>query len=205
MIRFCEPPKMRPIGRLSAEEFCNLVQSEASSAYRPRSEVLRMLTVGEIWGNAGAALMIQPMCADTAQAAALREYIGRRTQAGGCFMTPPVVHQPEQLAVLLTAAKTRAEHLAGRETVWAILECTTQAERWLPVYLQQGFVLCALRPLESLAPCFLLCKRSVPADRELLWVPLEDRAQLVSWLARGYRAVDSRPGPQGLVLAMLLQ
>ena len=43
MIQVCEPPRTRQVRRLSAEEFCQLAQSEVSSVYRPRSEVLRML------------------------------------------------------------------------------------------------------------------------------------------------------------------
>ena len=49
MIQVCDPPRTRQVRRLSAEEFCQLAQSEVSSVYRPRSEVLRMLTVGEVW------------------------------------------------------------------------------------------------------------------------------------------------------------
>ena len=45
----CEP-MTRQARRLSAEEFCRLTQREASSLYRPRSEVLRMLALGEAWG-----------------------------------------------------------------------------------------------------------------------------------------------------------
>ena len=48
MIQVCDPPRTRQVRRLSAEEFCRLAQSEVSSVYRPRSEVLRMLTVGEV-------------------------------------------------------------------------------------------------------------------------------------------------------------
>ena len=48
MIQVCEPPRTRQARRLSAEEFCQLIRSEVSCVYRPRSEVLRMLTVGEV-------------------------------------------------------------------------------------------------------------------------------------------------------------
>ena len=41
MIQVCDPPRTRQVRRLSAEEFCQLAQSEVSSVYRPRSEVLR--------------------------------------------------------------------------------------------------------------------------------------------------------------------
>lgn len=203
MIQVCEPPRQRQVRRLSAEEFCTLVQQEVCSAYRPRSEVLRMLAVGEVWGNDGAALMIQPLNADTAAAQALRECLGWRRVNGGYFLTTPVVQKPEKLAALLRAAAARAVHLARRNGVWAVLECTSQAERLLPLYLKQGFALRALRPLESLAPSFLLTQELTPAQAEPVWVPLEDRAHLALRLARGYAAVDCRTTPQGLVLAML--
>ena len=48
MIQVCDPPRVRPVRRFSAEEFCFLLRGEAGSLYRPRSEVLRMLTVGEV-------------------------------------------------------------------------------------------------------------------------------------------------------------
>ena len=54
MIQVCDPPRTRQARRLSAEEFCGLLRSEVSSIYRPRSEVLRMITVGEMWGICGA-------------------------------------------------------------------------------------------------------------------------------------------------------
>ena len=48
MIQVCDPPRVRPVRRFSAEEFCFLLRGEAGSLYRPRSEVLRMLTVGGV-------------------------------------------------------------------------------------------------------------------------------------------------------------
>ena len=51
MLQLCEPAVQRR--RLSAEEFCLLARREASSLYRPRSEVLRMLTVGQAVGVCG--------------------------------------------------------------------------------------------------------------------------------------------------------
>lgn len=203
MIQICEPPRQRQVRRLSAEEFCALAQGEVCSAYRPRSEVLRMLAVGEVWGTAGAALMIQPLNADTAAAQALRECLGWHRVNGGYFLTPPVVQQPERLGALLSAAAVRAAHLARKNSIWAVLECTSQAQQLLPLYLKQGFALRALRPLESLAPCFLLTPDFTPVQAEPVWIPLEDRAHLALYLARGYAAVDCRPTPQGLVLAML--
>ena len=82
MIQVCEPPRVRPVRRFSAEEFCFLLRGEAGSLYRPRSEVLRMLTVGEACGVCDAvgapagAVLLQPLNADTALAAALRAWAG---------------------------------------------------------------------------------------------------------------------------------
>ena len=60
----------------------------------------------------------------------------------------------------------------------------------------------ALRPLESLAPCFLLRTGCVPARTAPVWVPLEDRVQLALLLAKGYAALDSRPYGGSLALAL---
>ena len=95
MIQVCDPPRTRQVRRLSAEEFCQLAQSEVSSVYRPRSEVLRMLTAGEAWGTAGAALLVLPLTADTAAAAALRNWLGRRQLEGGCLLTLSLIHISE--------------------------------------------------------------------------------------------------------------
>ena len=54
MIQVCDPPRQRQVRRLSAEEFFTLVRCGGAGFYRPRSEVLRMLTAGEAWGTAGA-------------------------------------------------------------------------------------------------------------------------------------------------------
>ncbi len=43
----------------------------------------------------------------------------------------------------------------------------------------------ALRPLESLAPCFLLCTGCAPVRTAPVWVPLEDRAQLALSAGKG--------------------
>ena len=90
MIQVCDPPRQRQIRRLSAEEFFTLVRCGGAGFYRPRSEVLRMLTAGEAWGTAGAALLVLPLTADTAAAAALRSWLGRRQLEGGCLLTPLV-------------------------------------------------------------------------------------------------------------------
>lgn len=204
MTQVCEPAR-RQIRRLSAEEFCVLAQKEACSLYRPRSEVLRMLAVGEVWGVPDAALIVLPLCADTAAAAALRSYVGRRKEIEtGCFLTPPVLRQPERLDELLPVVSVRTERLARGGTLWAVLECGPEAEELLPFYLKQGFVLRALRPLQSLAPCFLLCNKFVAVQQELIQVRLEDKAHLARLLAQGYGAVDCRPTRYGMVLMMAL-
>ena len=68
MIQVCDPPRQRQVRRLSAEEFFTLVRCGGAGFYRPCSEVLRMLTAGEAWGTAGAALLVLPLTADTAAA-----------------------------------------------------------------------------------------------------------------------------------------
>ena len=90
MIQVCDPPRQRQVRRLSAEEFFTLVRCGGAGFYRPRSEVLRMLTAGEAWGTAGAALLVLPLTADTAAAAALRSWLGRRQLEGGCLLTPHI-------------------------------------------------------------------------------------------------------------------
>ena len=163
MIQVCDPPRTRQVRRLSAEEFCRLAQSEVSSVYRPRSEMLRMLTVGEVWGVystrgvPGAGCILLPMDADVAAAAALRRFLGWNRTSGGYFLTPaagPDGHAAETLAPLLAAAAARQEFLARQRARWAVVECA--AEELIPLYLRQGFALRAIRPLDSLAPCFLL-------------------------------------------------
>ncbi len=202
MIQVCDPPRQRQVRRLSAEEFCTLVHRGGAGFYRPCAEVLRMLTAGEAWGTAGAALLVLPMTADTAAAAALRSWLGRRQLAGGCLLTPPVGAEPS--APLVETAAARAARLCRKGSVWAVVECTETAAALLPLYFRQGFGLRALRPLESLAPCFLLTTGCVPACTAPVWVPLEDRARLALLLAKGYAALDSRPygGTDSLALAL---
>lgn len=188
MIQVCEPPRVRPVRRFSAEEFCFLLRGEAGSLYRPRSEVLRMLTVGEVCGvcdAAGApagAVLLQPLNADTALAAALRAWAGWRGVEDGQFLTPPVLHQPDAAEPLLRAAFARAERLARGGRVLALR---------------------ALRPLNSLAPCFVLAAGCAARDPVPVWVPLQDRARLARLLASGYAALDSRQtAGQETLLAM---
>ena len=91
MIQVCDPPRQRQIRRLSAEEFFTLVRCGGVVFYRPCSEVLRMLTVGEVWGVystrgvPGAGCILLPMDADVAAAAALRRF----------FASPPAALPPK--------------------------------------------------------------------------------------------------------------
>ena len=196
MIQVCDPPRQRQVRRLSAEEFFTLVRCGGAGFYRPRSEVLRMLTAGEAWGTAGAALLVLPLTADTAAAAALRSWLGRRQLEGGCLLTPPVNTGEELPTRLVEIAAARADRLRRKGTAWAVVECTETAAALL------GFGLRALRPLESLAPCFLLCTGCAPVRTAPVWVPLEDRVQLALLLAKGYAALDSRPYGGSLALAL---
>ena len=203
MIQVCEPPRQRQVRRLSAEEFCAITRSGTAGFYRPKSEVLRMLTVGEAWGTAGAALLVLPLMADVAAAAVLRSWLGRRQVAGGCLLTPPVVQQPELLSALVETVTARAARRYHGGIAWAAAECTGEAAGLLPLYFRQGFGLRALRPLESLAPCFLLSTGCVPAHTKPVWVPLEDPMHLALLLARGYVALDCRQNTdKGLLLAL---
>ena len=180
-----------------------MVRCGGAGFYRPRSEVLRMLTAGEAWGTAGAALLVLPLTADTAAAAALRSWLGRRQLEGGCLLTPLVRTGEELPTRLVEIAAARADWLRRKEgTAWAVVECTETAAALLPLYFRQGFGLRALRPLESLAPCFLLRTGCVPARTAPVWVPLEDRVQLALLLAKGYAALDSRPYGGSLALAL---
>ena len=122
MIQVCDPPRQRQVRRLSAEEFFTLVRCGGAGFYRPCSEVLRMLTVGEAWGTAGAALLVLPLTADTAAAAALRSWLGRRQLEGGCLLTPPVSTGEELPARLVEIAAARADRLRRKGTAWAVVE-----------------------------------------------------------------------------------
>ena len=208
MIQVCDPPRARQARRLSAEEFCQLACNEVSCVYRPRSEVLRMLAVGEVWGmngvhrTPGAGCILLPMDADTAAAAALRRFLGWGCTAGGYFVTPPVgpeCRDPAMLAPLLAAVAARQEFLARGRVRWAVAECT--AEESIPLYLRQGFALRAIRPLDSLAPCFWLQAGCLPQNVPPVWVPLTDRLHMALLLAKGYAALESRETPQGTALA----
>lgn len=117
----------------------------------------------------------------------------------GQFLTPPVLHQPDVAEPLLRAAFARAERLARGGRVLAVLECTAQSDALLPLYIRQGLALRALRPLNSLAPCFVLAAGCAARDP----VPLQDRARLARLLASGYAALDSRQtAGQETLLAM---
>lgn len=202
MIQVCEPPRVPAVRRFSAEEFCFLLRGEAGSLYRPRSEVLRMLTVGEVCGvcdAAGApagAVLLQPLNADTALAAALRAWAGWRGVEGGQFLTPPVLHQPDAAEPLLRAAFARAERLARGGRVLAVLECTAQSDALLPLYIRAGAGAAGPAPAEQSGTLLCAGRRVRGPGPGAVWVPLQDRARLaVCWQA-GMRhwTADRPPG-----------
>ena len=161
-----------------------------------------MLTAGEAWGTAGAALLVLPLTADTAAAAALRSWLGRRQLEGGCLLTP-LVNTDEELPAPAGGncpqpGQTAAPQGHGMGGGRVHRNGGSTASAVFPA----GFGLRALRPLESLAPCFLLRTGCVPARTAPVWVPLEDRVQLALLLAKGYAALDSRPYSGSLALAL---
>ena len=94
-------------------------------------------------------------------------------------MTPaagPDGHAAETLAPLLAAAAARQEFLARQRARWAVVECA--AEELIPLYLRQGFALRAIRPLDSLAPCFLLQAGCLAQNVPPVWLPLADRVHI---------------------------
>lgn len=93
----------------------------------------------------------------------------------------------------------RQEFLAGSGH-GGVVECA--AEELIPLYLRQGFALRAIRPLDSLAPCFLLQAGCLAQNVPPVWLPLADRVHIAILLARGYAALESRESPQGTVLAL---
>ena len=60
----------------------------------------------------------------------------------------------------------------------------------------------AIRPLDSLAPCFLLQAGCLAQNVPPVWLPLADRVHIAILLARGYAALESRESPRGTVLAL---
>lgn len=205
MLQLCEPA-LRP-RRLSAEEFCLLARREASGFYRPRSEVLRMLAVGQAVGVCGpraeplAAVIELPLTANVEAAASLRRFLGRQGLGRGVLLGPPVGDRA-LLPELLDAALTPACRHAGAGPVWAALEATPEAEELLPLYLEAGLVLRAARPLSGLAPCWLFARAPGLHPAELVWVPLADRPKLAALLGRGWGAVSSETTAAGVALGL---
>ena len=193
--------------RLSAEEFCLLARREASSLYRPRSEVMRMLTVGQAFGICGpraeplAAMIELPLAADVEVAAALRQMLGRQGLGRGSVLGPPVGDRA-LLPELLQAALRAVGRHGGQ--VWAVLEADADAEELLPIYLEAGLALRAIRPLNGLAPCWLFVQVPRACRADPVWVPLSDRPRLAALLGRGWSAVDSETTAQGTALALSL-
>ena len=193
--------------RLSAEEFCLLARREASSLYRPRSEVLRMLAAGQAVGVCGpraeplAALIELPLAANVEAAAALRHFLGRQGLGRGVVLGPPVGDR-SCLPALLAAALPPAARRAGAGALWAVLEATPDAEDLLPAYLDAGLALRAIRPLSGLAPCWLFARTPVLRRGEPVWVPLADRPRLAALLGRGWPAVGYEATGSGAALAL---
>lgn len=181
--------------RLSAEEFCALARRSESHTYRPRWEVMRMLTAGEAWGAGApgarpdAGLLLIPCSAQTALAAALRE---ARGTAQGWLLTPPL-GGAARLRPLLAGALRAAERRAPGRSTAAVLEMGPGLDAALAAYFAAGFSLRALRPLSSLAPVCLLDTEPVPAGEAEVWLPLADATHLALLLARGWAAVAGRP------------
>lgn len=207
MIELCERPA-RPLEtrRLSAEEFCSLAQNEAGSLYRPRSEVMRMLAVGEAFGACGAArqpdaaMLVLPLEANVSAVAALREIWGGLPRRRGFLLTPPVNSGSPSMGRLLGAALEYTRRRAPGGPVWAVLECGPEAERLVPLYIAQGFVLRALRPLNSLSPCYLFAGGPAEAGGEGVWIELSDATHLALLLGRGWAAAECRVTPEGCAL-----
>lgn len=164
----------------------------------PRQRQVRRLSAEEFFTlvRCGGAGFYRP------RSEVLRNWLGRRQLEGGCLLTPPVNTGEELPTRLVEIAAARADRLRRKGTAWAVVECTETAAALLPLYFRQGFGLRALRPLESLAPCFLLCTGCAPVRTAPVWVPLEDRVQLALLLAKGYAALDSRPYGGSLALAL---
>lgn len=209
MIESCERrARLVQARRFSAEEFCGLAQTEAGSLYRPRSEVLRMLAVGEAFGLCGegrqpdTAMLVLPAEADVSLAAALREIYGRTPHRRSFVLTPPV-GGAAGAELLLGAAMEYLRRRTPGCPVRAVLECTPEAEQLVPAYLAQGFALCALRPLNSLAPCYVFSAAVPEETGDGVWIDLADATHLALLLCRGWAAVASRITPEGCALRMV--
>ena len=113
------------------------------------------------------------------------------------------VPRPGAAGRLLGAALAGAGRLARGGRGLGGLEGTAQSDALLLWYIRQGLALRALRPLNSLAPCFVLAAGCAARDPVPVWVPLQDRARLARLLASGYAAPDSRQtAGQETLLAM---
>ena len=108
--------------------------------------------------------------------------------------------------VLLPELLQAALRAVGRHggQVWAVLEADADAEELLPIYLEAGLALRAIRPLNGLAPCWLFVQVPRACRADPVWVPLSDRPRLAALLGRGWSAVDSETTAQGTALALSL-
>ena len=198
-IQTSAPPTVRRIG---AEDFFLLART--SGAYRPYWEVMRMLAVGQAWGIGSYGrmpengLLLMPLDADVSWAKALRELEGIQRQ-NGFFLTPPVGDMT-QLDCLLEQAKIVAQRRSPDCPMQAVLGFDAHLEEKLPVYLQAGFALRAVRPLAGLAPEALLCTGTWGEPKT--WVSLSDATGLSLLLAKGWAAVAMRDDGRGALLGM---
>lgn len=212
MVQLCET-RTGPLSarQLSAQEFCFLARQSVCGLYRPRSELARMLAVGEAWGVCGersvpaAALLLLPLNSNAAAPAALREYLHWDAVRAGCLMLPPVPPGPDNgaaAAKLIAAAARRGARLARGGQLWAAAECGPDTEALAAAYIAQGFELRAVRPLSGLAPCCLFAAaRGVRAGR-CEWVPLCEMSRVARWLARGWAGAETQSTPQGLAIGL---
>ena len=67
----------------------------------------------------------------------------------------------------------------------------------LPLYLRQGFALRAIRPLDSLAPCFWLQAGCLGQNQPPVWVPLADRVHIAILLGPGLCRAGKPREPAG--------
>ena len=193
------PPQVRRIG---AEDFFLLART--SCIYRPYWEVMRMLSVGQAFGagrpgcGVESAVLLLPLDADVAWAAALRDLQGlpREKQY---FITPPVgslAQLPQLLEIAVAAARRRSPDCP----VQAVLPFDAHLEEKLPGYFAAGFSLRVVRPLMGLAPEALLQTGS-HASAEV-WVALSDATSISLLLARGWAAVEMRDSESGCLLGL---
>lgn len=182
--------------RLSAEEFCSLASREPGSFYRPYSELLRMAAGGAAYGVYGrpqAAMAVLPLNANLETVAALRQHCPGWLR-GGVLLTPPI-GEKGGTATLLAALLERLQGEGNR--LWAILDTSPESEALLPLYLQAGLALRAMRPLNGLAPCYWFDRNAPCTGGESVWLSMNQPAAVAKLLCRGWVAVEARQEAAG--------